>query len=182
MSFLCSPLWSFIKDLVSLSIPILVVIFGWLINRSIQRRNRIEERSSALATQWANDFALLGKNINDIATSVLFAYIKTQYLEQYDALYPEREIQLQGQYEKMKVDNIEWKISLAQRGYEMERFIGLMPNYGSALHKSFEILKNTVEAWQKNNGGNIDKFRAAQLDFNRLTRSAHEELLQLDDH
>jgi hypothetical protein len=173
MSFILSPMVGAIKDVVSLSTPIVVAVAGWIINRSVQRRNRIAERSSALATQWANDFASLTKDINDIATSVLFAYWKYKYLE-----IANLQVKLQAHIQKMNADLPEWAISLKQRGYEMERFLGFSPKHGAALQKSFEALETIVGAFLRNQGGNLDEFRAAQLDFNRSARSAHEELLQ----
>jgi len=176
MIVLFSPLASDIKDVVSLTTPIVIAVAGYFINRSVQQGNAIEQRRSTLANQWAGDFALLVKRINDAATDFLFVYWKGKYLEAsgLQALFNDH-------IDKATTNLIELRVSLSRSEYELDRFLAFLPRNGEALKSAYSVLEVVAGTWLKDKGGKVEEFRAAQLKFNRLARSAHAELLESDE-
>jgi len=176
MIVLFSTLASDIKDVVSLTTPIVIAVAGYFINRSVQQGNAIEQRRSTLANQWAGDFALLVKRINDSATDFLFLHHKLKLLEEIG-----RQDWLEDYLPKADPERLELGVSLSRSEYVMARFLAFLPNNGDGLKRACRELMEIADSWLKNRGGKVEEFRAAQLNFNRLARSAHAELLESDE-
>lgn len=161
-----------VRDIASAVTPIVVAVVGWLINKSIQKQNRVAERDSHLVRQWADEFSLLAKDVNDTATNILFGYWRLKYLESMGW-------KTDDYVKQLSEDVLATALKMERMGWDLDRFTPFAPKSGPEVKKAWEQLNVFMREWFKNKGGNTDRYKELQINFNQSARKMHQELLKL---
>ncbi|MDJ0450577.1 hypothetical protein [Methylocystis sp. JR02] len=162
------------KDIASIATPFIIAAFGFIINSTIQKQNKLAERSSALAKQWADEFAKSSSDIDEKATSVVATYFKLKNKDSFVTGDIDEELKKFDQYIR------DTAYFLAIERLRLEKFVPLAPRNGDDLLAAFDELHKEILTWFSNKGGDVEKLRAKQAKFNSLSRRLHREILELD--
>lgn len=164
-----------LKLLASIATPVVIAIFGFIINGTIQRQNAIAQRQSSWLTKWTDDFLKAASGFNESAKDFMWLYLEPEWAAMRN---------LPGAMEKPKLQMDEiYKASLAlNRGWvDISMFAGFAPTNGKALTKAASDLLKETKSWIDSGIGNEREFLQKQFAFNNSARKVHAELLGLKD-
>jgi hypothetical protein len=160
-----------LKLLAEFAIPVTIAIFGFLINKTIQRQNAIVQRQSSWLTKWADDFLKAAAGLDNSATSFIMAWYKTN-----DKLPASDEAKKGLQSEIVK-----HYLELQRAVWEIQKYAAFAPKNGKGLREAADALTDEFKSWSENKDRNIQEFLTKQITFNMNARNVHAELLGLRD-
>jgi len=153
--------------------PVMVVIVGWAINRSIQRQNHQIAQQSRWAGIWATQFLEVANSINHSITEVVVL------CRRYDQFRDGARSHDDDGSSSFRASVSELMLGLERGKWELDKYIGHAEKNGTSVMNSYEFLLGILATIDKNPPNLFDTIRVSQIDFNNNVRLMHAELLEL---
>ena len=151
--------------------PAVIALFGFFINRTIQRQNASLQRRSSWLEKWADGFLKAESGFNESAKKFMWYYVAIEW-EKVETLHGFAEWRKPSEEESFRL-----LLELNKGWVEISMFVGLALINGKGLKKAASDLLTEAKSWHDNRESDISKFLEKQLKFNEHARKVHAELL-----
>ncbi|MBN2280245.1 MAG: hypothetical protein JXQ65_06675 [Candidatus Marinimicrobia bacterium] len=161
-----------LKLIISFLTPIIILILGLLINKSIERNKKSLLQEKEWQVRWAETFLIRAikfeENISVIVTTLSQLQENMQNKNGVNAKKKENDLLELINDSIANIQYLEWDIQ------NFAQFAAM--NSKDLINKQLE-LTNAVRDIFVNKQGDLEKIRAIQFDYNKLVRKAHSEIL-----
>jgi hypothetical protein len=161
-----------LKLIISFLTPIIILILGLLINKSIERNKKTLLQEKEWQVRWAETFLIraikLEENISVIVTNLS---------QLQDNMQNKSEVSAKKKEEDLLKSINESIANIQYLGWDIQNFAQFAAKYSKDLiNKQYELM-NAVRDIFENKQGDLEKIRTIQFDYNKLVRKAHSEIL-----
>lgn len=156
-----------LKLIISLVTPIIIIVFGLIINKKIERSKIGILKEKEWQVRWAELFLNHAIEFNKSISSIICSLFRLQDATKDSEI--EKQIINQLRENLIIIQNIDWDIqNFAQFAVESNKEII------EKQKKLFDKIKELI----KNKKGNLEEVRQIQFEYNQAVRKAHNEILK----
>lgn len=156
-----------LKLIISLVTPIIIIVFGLIINKKIERSKIGILKEKEWQVRWAELFLNHAIEFNKSISSIICSLFRLQDATKDSEI--EKQIINQLRENLIIIQNIDWDIqNFAQFAFESNKEII------EKQKKLFDKIKELI----KNKKGNLEEVRQIQFEYNQAVRKAHNEILK----
>ncbi|WP_107671303.1 hypothetical protein [Cyanothece sp. BG0011] len=162
-----------LKLIASFLTPVIILIFGIVINRKLENAKSILSKEKDWQTWWADKLLNVCHNYNSSITDIVV------YLSQAIRISEE---QLSGWENELHEKEIKLREALRRLEYldwEIKNYTQFSHKHGYKVLDKAKQLFSLIGNLQKNKQGNLEDIRKLQFQFNKAVRLAHAEILEL---
>jgi len=160
-----------IKIVVSFLTPLLVLIFGLLISKQLEKRKSDVLKEKEWQTKWAELFLEQANEFNDLTTNIVYLMNRLSHNEKRDIELIE-DLNKQLNESRHKFQYVDW---------HMENFVQFaVKNKDNFLIKQkelFSAIDKLLKGKKENFYTNVNDVKTRQFEYNKLVRDTHNELL-----
>jgi len=162
-----------VKLLVSVSTPLIILFFGILINKTLEKNKATLSKERDWQNWWASQFLEVSHNYNSAVSELLSNFnaigqIGTEKLSGWEEEFKQKESSIG--------DNIRL---LQYLDWEIQNYIQFAPSKGIEVKNKQKELFSMLANLLKTRQGDFEKIRLVQSGFNEAVRLAHAEILEI---
>ncbi|SEO30695.1 hypothetical protein SAMN05216404_1178 [Nitrosospira multiformis] len=153
--------------------PLVILILGILINRTLERNKVALSKEQEWQNWWAKKLLGISHDFNVAVSECLanifaLGQIAHEKLPGWEVEHEQKEISLRD------------KIRLIQfLDWEMQNYLQFAPTKGKEVKAKQEELIRLVASLLRTRQSNFEEIKSVQFEFNELLRLAHAEILQI---
>jgi hypothetical protein len=165
-----------LKLMASVLTPIIILILGILINRTLEKSKAVLSKEKDWQNWWAGKFLSIAHDYNSTVSECVTGLYSLKQIE---------DEKLSGWEEDLKQKEIAVRLNIRKLQYldwEIQNYIQFAPNKGKNVRDKqeqlFDLLANLIGTKQ----GNLEEIRTVQFEFNDSVRLAHAEILEISSN
>jgi hypothetical protein len=162
-----------LKLVASFLTPLLVLIFGILLNKKLETSKSTIAKEKGWQEYWSAQFVDVAKEYNDSVTDCVTGLFQIKQISDEKLAGWEDDIKQKEQTIRLSIRKLQYL------DWQIQNFIQFSVKKGSDVKNKqkhlFSLISNLIATKQ----GDLEEIRNAQFEFNETVRLAHAEMLSI---
>lgn len=169
-----------LKLIASCLTPIIILVLGFLINKSIERNKKNILQEKEWQVRWAETFLIRAIKFNENISVIVTTLFKMAINSQNENISEGKKMETEEKLLKIYYESIE---NCHYLDWDIQNFAQFAKKNGeNVIEKQKELIGAIRKLIDDKQEFDIEKIRRIQFEYNKLVRKAHHEILNAVDN